>query len=223
MKESGDDDAIACCSVCHFCRTVLPAQSLSEGPLNIPSTPQRAVGLDNDAVIRMSKAGLDPSLIIQTVRTQPGHYATAPDDLIGLKEAGVPATVISAMMARSSGLSEHPPAGGSVEVTPLSPGIDEEGVYRRDKDGKWVALAPELVRYKSGGWAKSTLTDNIIKKDRNGEVSGRAVSPGAQARGRARDPRTTEHRCDRVPVAALPSAFEQPRVSGVDWWSVQLA
>ncbi len=147
-----------------------------DGPLTIPSTPQRTGTLNNDAVIRMCRAGLDSSIILQTVRTQPGRYATDPDDLISLKEAGVPQTVITAMMARGSGLAEHPDAANAVEVTQLSPGIDEEGVYRKDRDGKWVALAPELVHYKSGGWAKSTLTNNIVKKDRNGEVSG-AQSP----------------------------------------------
>lgn len=143
-----------------------------EGPLTIPSTPARTGTLNNDAVIRMCRAGLDSSIILQTVRTQPGRYNTTPDDLISLKEAGVPQAVISAMMARDSGLADHQTAASAIEVTPLAPGIDEEGVYRKDKDGKWVALAPELVRYKSGGWAKSTLTNNIIKKDRNGEVSG---------------------------------------------------
>ena len=86
----------------------------------------------------------------------------------------MPQTVIAAMMARSSGLVEHDPA--PVSLTPLSPGIDEEGVYHKDRDGKWVAVSPELVHYKSGGWLKSTVTNDIVKKDRNGEVSG-AQSP----------------------------------------------
>ena len=145
------------------------AQTLTEGPLDVQPSTKRAA-LDNDAVLRMTKAGLESSLILQTVRTQPGHYATGPDDLVALKDGGVPPAVISAMVAHGSGLSEHLPE--PVTVTGLSAGVDEEGVYHKDKDGKWVELPPELVHYKSGGWVKSTLTNNIVKKDRNGEVSG---------------------------------------------------
>lgn len=145
-------------------------QSTEDGPLNLGSTSQRPHVLTNDSIVRMSKAGLDAALILQTIRTQPGQYTTGPEDLIALKEEGVPQNVIAAMMARSSGLAEHVP--DPVTLTPLSPGIDEEGVYHKDKDGKWVPVSPELVRYKSGGWIKSTATYNIVKKDRNGEVSG---------------------------------------------------
>lgn len=145
-------------------------QSTDDGPLNLGSASQRQRVLTNDSIVRMSKAGLDAALILQTIRTQPGQYTTGPEDLIALKEQGVPQNVIAAMMARASGLAEHVPE--PVTLTPLSPGIDEEGVYRKDKDGKWVPVAPELVRYKSGGWIKSTATYNIVKKDRNGEVSG---------------------------------------------------
>lgn len=149
-------------------------QNVSDGPLNL-SAPAKSAVLNNDAILRMSRAGLDSALILQTVRTQPGRYATGPDDLISLKEAGVPEAVIAAMMARSSGLSEHAPAASAaapIVDSPLSPDIDENGVYHKDRDGKWVAVAPELVRYRSGGWIKSTLTYDVVKKDRNGEVSG---------------------------------------------------
>lgn len=155
----------------------LAQQNATDGPLNLSAATPKAAVLDNQAVIRMSKAGLDSSLILQTIRTQPGRYATEPDDLIALKDAGVPQAVISAMMARSSGLAEHAPGspnGSTPPITdsPVSPDIDENGVYHKDRDGKWVAVAPELVRYKSGGWIKSTLTYDVVKKDRNGEISG---------------------------------------------------
>lgn len=149
----------------------LAQQSSNDGPLNLDSTSShRPTRLTNDSIVRMSKAGLDAALILQTIRTQPGEYTTGPDDLIYLKEQGVPQNVIAAMVARSSGLVEHVP--DPVSVTPLSPDLDEQGVYHKDRDGKWVPVPPELVKYKSGGWVKSTLTDNIVKKDRNGEVSG---------------------------------------------------
>lgn len=151
--------------------TELRAQDgVAEGPLPSPRVARQAA-LDNDAIIRMSKAGLDDALVLQTVRTQPGAYRTGPDDLIALKAAGVPEAVISAMMAHGTGLAERA-ANPPVTVAPLSPEVDENGVYRKDADGKWVPVSPELVHYKSGGWLKSTATNGIIKKDRNGEVSG---------------------------------------------------
>jgi hypothetical protein len=157
---------LVACLLAPVCRA---QQGMTEGPIDVAPASKRTA-LSNDAVVRMTKAGLDTYLILQTIRTQPGQYATGPEDLIALKEAGVPPAVIAAMVAHSSGLSEHGPA--PVTVTGLSPDVDEEGVYHKDKDGRWVALPPELVHYKSGGWVKSTLTNNIVKKDRNGEVSG---------------------------------------------------
>ena len=150
----------------------MPAQqTLEEGPLPVAAAHAAPATLNNDSIIRMSKAGLDAGLILQTVRTQPGQYATAPDDLITLKEAGVPQSVIAAMLAHSSGLVDHASAA-PVTVSPLSPGVDEQGVYRKQSDGHWLLLDSELVHYKSGGFLKSTLTNNIVKKDQNGEISG---------------------------------------------------
>lgn len=146
-------------------------QTLEDGPLPTPATHAAVATLDNDAILRMSKAGLDAGLILQTVRTQPGNYATTPDDLIALKQAGVPQTIIAAMLAHNSGLVDHATAA-PFTVSPLSPGVDEQGVYRKQPDGHWTLIESELVHYKSGGFLKSTLTNNIVKKDQNGEVSG---------------------------------------------------
>ncbi len=150
---------------------VLRAQDgIAEGPLSAPRVKQQPT-LTNDAIVRMTNAGLDEALVLQTVRTQPGTYQMGPDDLIALKQAGVSPAVISAMMAHGSGLAER--GGGTpVAVAPLSPDVDENGVYHKDRDGKWVLVSPELVHYKSGGWIKSTVTHDIVKKDRNGEVAG---------------------------------------------------
>lgn len=143
---------------------------VAEGPLNPPKVRKPAV-LTDEAVMRMTEAGLDQALILQTVRTQPGEYQTGPDDLIALKNAGVSSAVIAAMVAHGSGLAEHA-AERPVTVVPLAPDVDENGVYYKDHDGKWVLVWPELVHYQSGGWIKSTVTHGIVKKDRNGEVAG---------------------------------------------------
>ena len=129
----------------------------------------------------MSKAGLDDTLIIQTIQTQPGAYDTSPDDLIALKNAGVSQHVIAAMQARSAGLairSSTPP----VDPAPLSAGVDEIGFYYQDKDGQWIPLRSERVQFKSSGWLKSTVTHDIVKEDMNGHLDG-AKSPLALPTG----------------------------------------
>ena len=139
--------------------------------------------LDNAAIVRMTKADVGDSIITQTIRTQPGNFHTGPDDLIALKDAGVSQTVISAMLARNSGLAQRPDPK-PVEVTPLSPDVDDPGLYFKNKQGQWEPVSPELVKYRDGGALKSVFTNNIIKKDLNGQVSGPKsslqIAPGTE-------------------------------------------
>ncbi len=142
-----------------------------DGPLQPSSDVAKPHLIDNDAIIKMSKAGLDETVIIQTIQTQPGHYDTSPDSLITLKNAGVSQQVIAAMQARSAGLAFH--ASEKINPAPLSAGVDEIGVYYQDKKtGEWIPLKTERVQFKSGGWAKSTFTHNIVKQDMNGLIDG---------------------------------------------------
>jgi hypothetical protein len=141
--------------------------SPDDGPLQTSANVVKPHFIDNDAVIKMSKAGLDDAVIIQTIQTQPGHYDTAPDNLIALKTAGVSQQVIAAMQARAAGLAFH--AADKVDPAPLSAGVDEIGVYYQDKrTGEWLPLKTERVQFKSGGWLKSTVTHDIVKQDMNG-------------------------------------------------------
>lgn len=137
--------------------------------------------LDNDAVLKMTRADLGDDIIIQTIRAQPGDFRTGPDDLVALKNAGVSQPVISAMLARNSGLQQHP-AAAPVEVAPLSVNTDDPGVYFKTRQGSWEEMGVELVHYRDGGALKSLATNNIIKKDENGVVSGPksklSIAPG---------------------------------------------
>jgi hypothetical protein len=73
--------------------------------------------LTNDGVVKMVKAGLPESVIIQKIRTSERKLDTSADALIKLKSAGVPDKVIEAMLApaSSSGTSAAtaPPASGA--------------------------------------------------------------------------------------------------------------
>jgi hypothetical protein len=142
-----------------------------DGPTQPTSDVSKPHFIDNDTILRMSKAGLDDTVIIQTIQTQPGHYDTNPDDLISLKKAGVSEQVIAAMQARSAGLAFH--ANAKIDPAPLAAGVDEIGVYYQDqKTGEWLPLKTERVEFKSGGWAKSTFTHDIVKQDLNGFLDG---------------------------------------------------
>ena len=160
---------LLCCGAGSAClRAQAPAQE--EGPLQPHNDISRPHPLTNDTIVRMSKAGLDDSVILQTIQTQPGAYDTSPDDLIALKNAGVSQTVIAAMQARSAGLAVHRAA--EVQITGLAPGIDEIGVYYKDKDGEWVPLKTERVQFRSSGWLKNAATDGLVKQDLNGHLDG---------------------------------------------------
>jgi len=149
----------------------------NDGPLQPNTDVARVKQIDNDTIIRMAKAGLDDSILIQTINLQPGHYDTTPDDLIALKAAGVSQKVIAAMQAHGTGLdvrTKRQIAGG--DLTPQSMGIDDIGVYYKDKNGEWIPLKTERVAFKSGGTLKSLATHGIISRDMNGHIEG-AKSP----------------------------------------------
>jgi hypothetical protein len=59
--------------------------------------------LTNDAVIKMVKAGLPESVVIQKIQTSQKRFDTSTDGLIKLKGAGVSDKVIEAMMAPAGG------------------------------------------------------------------------------------------------------------------------
>ena len=56
--------------------------------------------LTNDAIMKMTKAGLGDDLILSSIKAQPGQFSTGADDLIALKTAGVSDKVIAAMMGK---------------------------------------------------------------------------------------------------------------------------
>ena len=146
------------------------AQHTSDAPQAVdgPLTSTKGPAMDNESVIKMAKAGLGDELIVETINTQPGKYITDADALVALKGAGVSDRVITAMINKSrrqlTNVSEKP-----VELSD----VNEIGVYYKDRAGKWIAIDPEIVHIKSGGFIKSTVTHGIIKEDRNGHLNGR--------------------------------------------------
>jgi hypothetical protein len=155
--------------MCFFAPALLPAQDAVDGPMAGPLPPSKVAPakMSNDSVIKMAKAGLSDDLIVQTIGSQPGQFETDPDSLVALKQAGVSERVITAMVNRG----RIRLTGAETPVT-LSD-VNEIGVYYKDKNGKWQPVEPEIVHIKSGGFIKSTITNGIIKTDKNGHLNGR--------------------------------------------------
>jgi hypothetical protein len=129
--------------------------------------------MNNDSVIKLVKAGLSDDLVVNTIDAQPGTYNTSTDGLIALKAAGASDKVVSAIVMKSFA----PPtpaviAGPPASTSTLPAGIDEVGVYYKDKTGAWAALMPEIVNFKTGGVLKSVMTDGLVKGDLNGHIVG---------------------------------------------------
>jgi hypothetical protein len=77
--------------------------------------------LNNDAIVKLAKAGLSDDLIVNTVNTSPGAYDVSPDGLIALKSAGISDRVVSAIVAKSSAAAQSAPAPAPAPVAPLAP------------------------------------------------------------------------------------------------------
>jgi hypothetical protein len=125
--------------------------------------------LNNEGVIKMVKAGLSEDVVIAAVTSSPGTYDTSTDALVALKSAGVGDKVVSAIVAKATApaLAAAAPASGRPA------GIDDVGVYYKDKSGAWAELMSEIVNFKTGGVLKGMATGGIVKGDINGHIQGK--------------------------------------------------
>jgi hypothetical protein len=133
--------------------------------------------LNNDSVIKLVKAGLSDDLIVSTINAASGAYDTSANGLIALKQAGASDKVVAAIVMKSTAPAQGTAAQGPAPsaASGLPAGIDEVGVYYKDKNGAWIALMPEIVNFKTGGVLKSIMTDGIVKGDMNGHIAGKTA------------------------------------------------
>jgi hypothetical protein len=126
--------------------------------------------LNNDSVIKLVKAGLSDDLIITTINASPGTFDTSANGLIALKRAKVSDKVVAAIVVKANGGGQPGGAGPGGPQSGFSPtatmgagglpqGIDDVGVYLRDKSGAWVPLLPEIVVFESSGKLKNIASD----------------------------------------------------------------
>jgi hypothetical protein len=167
-----------------------------------PQTLNAQQTMNNDAVIKLVKAGLSEDLIVSTINSQPGTYNTTTDGLIALKKAGVSDKVVGAIVTKG-----FAPAATTIVVqTPGIPGIAKDNpsgatpgtgqnavgdpndplaahdsgiyVYTTDRNGKATMVVLERTAYqgaKTGGMFASAMTYGIAK------VKMTAVIPGKKA------------------------------------------
>ena len=130
--------------------------------------------MNNDAVIKLVKAGLSDDLIITTVNSSAGTYDTSANGLIALKSAGVSDKVVSAIVVKASGGAPAgtASAGGSAPLSGLPAAVDSVGVYYQDSTGNWQEVNAEVVNFKTGGAVKHIASVGVIKEDMNGMVGG---------------------------------------------------
>ncbi len=166
-------------------RRHFPRQRCAMKRLNLPllclavcfSLPGNIVAqqaLNNEAIVKMVKAGLSEELIISMVNTQPGNYSLTADDVIDLKQSGVTDKIIAAMVTRGSAATVPSPGApmmASPAVDADHPTIIEVGVYCRKGD-QWIEVLPEVVNWKTGGTMKSFASLGVVKKDINGHIVG---------------------------------------------------
>ncbi len=140
--------------------------------LSLPAIAQQI--LTNDGVIQMKKAGLSDDLILTTIQAAHSKFDVSPSGLIALKSAGLNDKLVEAIVDKASGLkSPSNAAAGAASASALPAGIDEVGVYYKNKAGAWTEMMPEVINYKSGGFLKSLATDGIVKGDMNGHIPGK--------------------------------------------------
>jgi hypothetical protein len=136
--------------------------------------------LDNNAVVKLIKAGLSDDLIVNTIKLSPGNYDTSANGLIALKKANASDKVIGAILLKASGAApaaSNPSAPdasnpSAVQANGLPAGIEDVGVYIKDSSGAWAPMLPEIVIFESSGKFKNIASAGIVKGNLNGRIDG---------------------------------------------------
>lgn len=152
--------------------------------------------LTNAAIVKMVKAGLSEDIIVSMVKSQPAQYSISPDQLIGLKAAGVSDKIVAVIVEKSAGGSAPgaPTASGATRLAgtvaagdpndPLAPHDSGIYLYAKERNGEYKLTVLEQAAYqgsKTGGLLGSALTYGIKK------AKMKAVIPGQHASIRTPD------------------------------------
>jgi len=151
-----------------FLLVLLPLGLLAQQPPHTPPL-QQTEPINNEGIIKLLKSGMTEDLVLNVIQQQPGNYAFGTNDLLTLKEAGVPERVITAMLAKSKG---EPVATTSTAGKPMGPGsvtrplINGTGLFYRNNH-EYFELLPEELDWKTSGELKKIVSAGIVRKELN--------------------------------------------------------
>ncbi|HXW90742.1 MAG TPA: hypothetical protein VEK33_09360 [Terriglobales bacterium] len=132
--------------------------------------------LNDDAVVKMAKAGLSDDVIVATIKSSPGTYSLSPNDLINLKQQGLSDKVLAAMIEKNSGAAGSP-SGSAAAANPDDPATPHDaGVYALIGGHLSQLDAGSFSQQKTSGVAKSMFTGGLAKMHMVVQMSG-AHSP----------------------------------------------
>jgi hypothetical protein len=124
-------------------------------------SPAAAETLNNASVIQLVEAGIGNDAIIAKIKAADGEYDLNTDDLIALKNAGVPSAVIAAMIAGPDKSELAPQAMSATDINPMTP--HPSGVYLIDTSANRLSRIDPTVsnQAKTGGIFGYALTMGI--------------------------------------------------------------
>ena len=154
--------------------------------------------LNNDAVIKLVKAGLSDDLIVSTVNAQAGIYDTSTDGLIALKTAGVSDRVVAAIVGKASAV-----AAAAAAPIPALPPMPAQGPVV-DSNAAPAPQTPPPPFHSTDGKIRIYVTDHPVF-EANGIAMASGDRHGASAAGVSHtqagdDPRTVEVQADILKV-----------------------
>lgn len=124
------------------------------------AAPAAAETLNNATVISLVRAGLGDDAVIAKIKASDGKYDLSTNDLITLKNEGVPGNVIAAMLDSSAKVS-GPAAMSVTDINPMTP--HPSGVYMIDtRANRLQRMDPTMSsQAKTGGIWGYALTAGI--------------------------------------------------------------
>ena len=139
------------------------------------AAPATAETLTNNSVIELVRAGLGNEAIIAKIKSTDGKYALSTDDLIALKNAGVPGDVIAAMIAGPAKPEASAAAMSLTAIDPMTP--HPSGLYLIDTGANRLDRIDPTVsnQAKTGGILGYALTACIASMSVKVAITGEAA------------------------------------------------
>jgi hypothetical protein len=138
--------------------------------------------LNNAKIVDLVRAGIGNDAVIAKIKATPGKYDLSTDDLIALKNAGVPGDVIAAMIAGPPKPQSAAPVMSLTDISPMTP--HPSGLYLIDTPANRLDRIDPTVsnQAKTGGLFGYALTMGLASMSIKVSISGasaRVVSPSA--------------------------------------------